>query len=190
MKSRIRERLSYANVVATLALFVALGGTSYALSLPRNSVGPKELRAGAVGRSELRKGAVGSSAIKNRAVRTSDLSSRAREGLRGRTGPAGPAGPPGPTFRAAVTSAGRPVRGNATSSEGPAIGVRLIGFAVPVDSCVATASLATVPGEGNPVPPPLGHITTDPGSGGRVLVRTYNPNGQPAPLPFHLVVAC
>ena len=43
------SRLSYANVVATLALFVALGGSSYAaLKLPRNSVGAKQIRSGAV----------------------------------------------------------------------------------------------------------------------------------------------
>ncbi len=37
---RIWARLSYANVVATLALFLALGGVSYAtVKLPRNSVG-------------------------------------------------------------------------------------------------------------------------------------------------------
>jgi len=45
----IAERLTYANVVATLALFVALGGASYAaVELPVNSVGPRQLRAGAV----------------------------------------------------------------------------------------------------------------------------------------------
>jgi hypothetical protein len=42
---RVGERLSYANVVATLALFVALGGASYAaVALPRNSVGTPQLR--------------------------------------------------------------------------------------------------------------------------------------------------
>lgn len=189
MTSRIRDRLSYANVVASLALFVALGGTSYALTLPRNSVGPKQIRADAIGSSKIRQGAVKSSAIRNRSLRTHDLSARARESLRGQTGPVGPPGPPGPTFRAAIGSLGGVNRGNA-SSEGAGYGARLIGFPLPVDACVSTASLATVPGEGNPVPPPLGHITTEPGSGGRVLVRTYNPNGQPAPLPFHLVVAC
>jgi hypothetical protein len=190
MKSWIRERLTYANVVASLALFVALGGTSYALTLPRNSVGPKQLRADAVGRSELRKGAVTSAGIRNRSIRSGDLSSRARDGLRGPAGPSGPAGPPGPTFRAAVSAVGQLVRGNAQGTSPAGAGARLIAFGVPVDACVATASLATVPGEGNPVPPPLGHITTEPGSGGRVLVRTYNPDGRPAPLPFHLVVAC
>jgi hypothetical protein len=44
-----RPRLSYANVVSTLALFLALGGASYAaLTLPRDSVGAAQLRDGAV----------------------------------------------------------------------------------------------------------------------------------------------
>lgn len=43
--SRLRDRLTYANVTATLALFVALGGTGYAATqLPRNSVGKAQLR--------------------------------------------------------------------------------------------------------------------------------------------------
>jgi hypothetical protein len=54
--SYMRERLTYGNVVATLALFVALGGTSYALAaLPRNSVGSEQIRPGAVSKSDLRK---------------------------------------------------------------------------------------------------------------------------------------
>src|SRR3954453_11317650 len=45
----MRPRLSYANVIATLALFIALGGSSYAaLKLPRNSVGSTQIRSGAV----------------------------------------------------------------------------------------------------------------------------------------------
>jgi hypothetical protein len=51
---RLAERLNYANVVATLALFVGLGGASYAVvRLPANSVGTKQLRAGAVSQSKL-----------------------------------------------------------------------------------------------------------------------------------------
>ena len=56
---RLRDRLTYANVVATIALFVALGGSSYAaLTLPRNSVGAKQLKPRSVGKSELRSGSV------------------------------------------------------------------------------------------------------------------------------------
>jgi hypothetical protein len=45
----VRPRLSYANVVASLALFIALGGVSYAVvELPAGSVGSAQLRDGAV----------------------------------------------------------------------------------------------------------------------------------------------
>lgn len=48
-RNRVTDRLTYANVVATLALFIALGGASYAaVVVPANSVGPKQLRSGAV----------------------------------------------------------------------------------------------------------------------------------------------
>ena len=44
-----RPRLTYANVVASLALFVALGGVSYAATtLPKGSVGPEQIQAEAV----------------------------------------------------------------------------------------------------------------------------------------------
>jgi hypothetical protein len=45
----MRPKLTYANVVATLALFIALGGASYAaLKLPKNSVGTKQIKKNAV----------------------------------------------------------------------------------------------------------------------------------------------
>ncbi len=45
----IASSLTYANVVATIALFLALGGASYAVAtLPADSVGPRQLRARAV----------------------------------------------------------------------------------------------------------------------------------------------
>lgn len=44
-----RPRLTYANVVATIALFAALGGVSYAAAtLPSNSVGTKQVQAEAI----------------------------------------------------------------------------------------------------------------------------------------------
>jgi hypothetical protein len=52
--------LSYANVVSTLALFLALAGgaTAVALSLPKNSVKSKPLAKGAVKTSDIAKDAV------------------------------------------------------------------------------------------------------------------------------------
>ena len=89
MIHRLREHTTYGNVVATLALFVALGGTSYAaIKLPRNSVGASELRTGAVRSAE----------VKDRSLGLGDLSPTARrllQGEKGEQGPIGPQGPPG-----------------------------------------------------------------------------------------------
>jgi hypothetical protein len=65
--TQVQGRLTYANVIATLALFVALGGTGYAaVTLQKNSVGTKQLKNGAVTTSKLHRGAVtGSKVAKN-----------------------------------------------------------------------------------------------------------------------------
>lgn len=52
--SSIRRRLSYANVTATTAVFIALGGGAYAVTLGRNSVGSRQIAKNAVGTSELK----------------------------------------------------------------------------------------------------------------------------------------
>ena len=54
-----RPRLTYANVVSSLALFASLGGVSYAATtLPKGSVGPKQIRAEAVRNGKIADGAV------------------------------------------------------------------------------------------------------------------------------------
>jgi hypothetical protein len=84
---RLKERLTFANVTASLALFIALGGTSYAaITLPRNSVGANQLRTGSVRSSEVR----------DRALNARDLSLTARRFLRAQQGAQGPRGPEGP----------------------------------------------------------------------------------------------
>jgi hypothetical protein len=67
--SRRRAPLpSPAMAVALCALFVALAGASYALTLPRDSVGPKQLRARAVTSTKLGTGAVTARALRDGAV--------------------------------------------------------------------------------------------------------------------------
>src|SRR5215211_6133863 len=105
-----RQRLTYANVTATLALFIAFGGTSYAaLTLPKNSVGSKQIRKRAVGSSELRTNAVTSRSVRNRTIRTSDLALSTRSSLRGAQGPPGQTGPPAPRARRSARWSTRPV---------------------------------------------------------------------------------
>jgi hypothetical protein len=65
---RFRPRLTYANVIASLALFVALGGSAVAAGLAKNSVGPNQLKKGAVSASKLAKQAVTSGKIAPKAV--------------------------------------------------------------------------------------------------------------------------
>jgi hypothetical protein len=74
------RRPRYAEITATIALVVALGGTSYAVTaLPRNSVGTAQLQAHAVTKGKLAVGVV----------------TRGPAGPAGRSGPQGPAGPYG-----------------------------------------------------------------------------------------------
>ena len=85
---RFRPRLSFASVVALTALFVALGGSAYALTFPRNSVGTPQLKKDAVTRPKISNGAVNSAKVANGSLLANDF----------QTGqlPAGPPGPPGP----------------------------------------------------------------------------------------------
>jgi len=82
------------NAVAYLALFVALGGTSYAaLRLPANSVGERQLKRSAVTASRLAPSAVTSSAVRDGSLLARDF--RAGQLPRGEQGPQGPAGTAG-----------------------------------------------------------------------------------------------
>ena len=57
---RFVPRLSYANVVATLALFLAIGGVGYAATrLPKNSVGTRQIRNGAVTGAKIKLSSLG-----------------------------------------------------------------------------------------------------------------------------------
>ncbi len=180
--SPARARLTYANVVASLALFVALGGTGYAaLTLPRNSVGASQIKARAVGPSEVR----------NRSLRLSDISRSARSSLRGQEGPAGPPGANGAALRAAITSGGAKTLGNATnSSHQGGTNVYSIEFAQDVSSCIYSAVLASV--QAGPVleQPPAGRITVASGGGNKITVRTFGADGAPLEAPFHLTASC
>jgi hypothetical protein len=69
----MRPKLTYANVVATLALFIALGGASYAaIKLPKNSVGTKQLKRQSVTSAKIKKGAITAAQVMSGSL-TADL---------------------------------------------------------------------------------------------------------------------
>ena len=73
MKSRFVPQLNFANVIATIALFVALGGAAVAAGLPRNSVGANQLKRGAVTPAKLKKAAVTSGKLAQKSVTAGKL---------------------------------------------------------------------------------------------------------------------
>jgi hypothetical protein len=84
----VRPKLTYANIVASLALFVALGGSSYAaMELRKNSVTSESIGREQVKASDIAKNAVTSPKVK-------DFSLLAKDFKTGQL-PAGPAGAPG-----------------------------------------------------------------------------------------------
>jgi Collagen triple helix repeat (20 copies) len=98
---RVRfRRPSSATVISLVALFVALGGTSYATVtklLPRNSVGSAQVVNGSLQKADLSKNAV--AALKG---------NRGLQGPPGVAGAAGPAGPTGPQGDPGATGARGP----------------------------------------------------------------------------------
>ncbi len=75
---QIRKRLTYANVMSSIAVFLILGGAAFAASqLPDKSVGARQLRPGAVTASKLRKNAVTAPKIKALAVKNGKLANGA-----------------------------------------------------------------------------------------------------------------
>ncbi len=182
MFRRLASHITYANTVATLALFVALGGTSYAaIHLGRNTVGAAQIKASAVGSSEVRNGS----------LRISDLSTSSRAALKGQAGPAGPQGPAGAPavgYFAAIGSGGQAFRGNAKASNhtSSGSGSYTIIFPRDVSACAYTTTLGTADGS----PPPTGQAAVSSDAQGAVVVQTTDLAGNPKDLPFHVIVAC
>lgn len=213
---RARSGLSFANVTSAAALFIALGGTSYAaVALSHNSVGAWHIRTGAVGKSEVRRGAVGRSEIRRNGVDRSeikrdavgasevrlnaiqtdevsdgsleaaDLSAAARSAL---------VAAKAVTFRTASTAAGAAVGGNVRSiAHGAASGVYTVDLGQDVSTCDYSATIGGVKtSTGIEDPPATARLATASPSTdvSKVVVKTFDANGDPLDAPFHLLVAC
>jgi hypothetical protein len=91
MLGRIRSKLTYANVMATVAVFITLGGGAYAATtLKANSVGAAQLKNGAVTNKKLAKNAVTGAKVKDGSLLAADLAPGQLP-----AGPAGAKGDPG-----------------------------------------------------------------------------------------------
>lgn len=167
----VRRLINHArsNVIAYLALFIALGGSSYAaVALPRGSVGTLQLRNGAVTMKKLAKGSVSPAKFDAKRIGGS-VRHWAKVAPDGK-----------------IKSSDEKAHDNGIARDGNYViswGQRL------PRRC---AVIATTRGTGGVLSPSAGYANTNVASGRQtaVVVNTYNAVGQPSPDAFSLVVIC
>jgi hypothetical protein len=128
--ARPGARVWYSNVIATVALFVALGGTSYAaLTITGNNVKDSSLRGVDVKNSSLT-----TSDVKNGSLLSSDFKAgQLPAGPQGAPGPHGPKGDPGEKGdRGEKGEKGDPVATNVTRRAGTPVTVNAGSAASPI----------------------------------------------------------
>ena len=96
MLRRLRPHLSYANVMASLALFFALGGVGYAAAkLPRNSVGAPQIVRNAVTGAKVKDGSLTAKDFSSTLLSSLRSANKAAAGVPGPKGDAGAKGDTG-----------------------------------------------------------------------------------------------
>ena len=91
MLQRVSKALSFANIVSMLALLLAMGGTGYALSIPKNSVGSAQIKNNAIKTSDVKDGSLLSGDFMAGQIPPGP------QGAQGAQGTQGPRGLPGAT---------------------------------------------------------------------------------------------
>ncbi len=208
----LRKRLpSPAMTVALLALFAALGGTSYA-ALSAGSVTTREIRDGTIRNADVKKGTLRAQEIKRDALtgavikeesldagRLGNVRTASRATVAERAGSAD-----GFVRQLAVSATGARSldRGGVVAVDKPAVGRYVVRFDTDVSACVPVATLAL------PAAPPASTTTTAPpparatpqtgeiaasplaGDARAVAVVTADSAGVAADRAFQLVVSC
>ena len=161
---RLRPQITYANVMATLAMFIALGGGAYAVTVPRNSVGS----------AQLKKNAVNARAVRDRSLTAKELRSGTLPvNVAGKSDDADPPTPkPGPIKTMTLK----------TSSAGPIFVIGVLRD--PFVTCGLTAACGAQWGvyvDGKPVPESGLALQADAGSGdGRTSYTLYGASARVA----------
>ena len=145
-------RLTYSGIVATLALFIALGGAAYAVGVAKNSVTSKSIKRGQVKKSDIGRGAVTGAKVKDASLLAADFAAgQIPPGPPGRPGDPGDPGDPGQdatNLFAYSGSAGNLIYGDGAagvSRTNP--GLYTVSFDRDLAGCVAMANS----GEGSPI---------------------------------------
>lgn len=190
MRGITRWRPSPATVIASIALLVALSGTSYAaFGLAPHSVGNLQLKTGAVN----------SRVLLNHGVRKIDLAPGvAISGPAGPAGPAGSAGPAGPTGPTGPSGAGAAKAWAVVKADGSLVrqsgvssvshtgtGRYTVGFGSDISACAWIATITNTDGGTQTV----GEVTTNKDTNSTVRVAT-SAGGIAADEDFAIAAFC
>ncbi len=193
MLAKLRARMSYANVVSTLALALAVGGGSaYAATkigsdglryhavtaskLANNAVTPSKVKDNSLSGRELRDNSITSADIRNGTLQAGDFAAGQL--------PKGDKGDPGVALFGVVTADGGLASGRGVTALGgtPAGGAYVATFGQDVSKCAAIATLTGGPG---------GTVTAAPTSGNPAQVTFQTREGAVGtPRAFQFAIAC
>lgn len=134
MKARRRIRLTYANVVASVALFAALGGSSYAAL----TITGQQVRDGSLSGRDVRTASLATSDVRDQTLLARDF--KPGQLPAGQVGPQGPKGDPGTN--------GNPGPQGPRGEPGPPGSARAFAAFEPPDELIAGKNLS-VPGGGD-----------------------------------------
>jgi hypothetical protein len=201
--SKVTERLTFANVMSVIAVFIAIGGGAYAAGLAKNSVKSKQIAAGAVKKSELASGAVvekkvaggavSTEKIGDGAVTTDKIADNAVTGAKvdeGSLGEVPLATEARNTLGAIVnldgslSSSAQP--GTTSTRNGVGTGFYTVDFGRSLSNCAAVASLGN---NLSNIPNP-GEIGATINFDDTVTVQTRNSAGTATDNGFQLIVVC
>jgi len=167
---KFKPKLTYANAMATIAVFVVLGGGAYATHT--HKIGPKDIKNGAVQTKKMKNGAVKTKKLSANAVKIGKI----HQPLRPRW--------------AVVHHNGSLERGRGAVDAGK-VGMSTFSYSVEFDRNVSQCSYTATPTEitgGDEI----GMITASPDGAdlNAVSVVTRDEDGVGAALSFNLQVAC
>ena len=204
MFDRIHSRLTFANVISLLALFVALGGSSYAAI----KVTGKNVKDSSLTGKDLKNSSLTGADVKNGSLLTGDFAAgqvpagqrgpKGDTGAKGETGTQGQPGEPATRYWAVVNQNGTLARGSpgatSLSSGDPPNGQYVVEW-VGSPNVATCAYVATIGPPGTGASPfadgVTGQVSVTAGSADQVSVETLSDDGASlAPNAFHVAMLC
>lgn len=191
MNRFLRLRPSPAMVVACAALFVSLGGVGYAaVTLPKNSVGTKQLKRNAVNSAKVKKYSLLRNDFKRGQIPRGPQGAQGIQGIQGIQGPKGDPGTPATKLWAYVGATGT-LRGGSgvVASSRSGSGDFRVTFNQSIVNCAATANYLRRGGDS--ALNVSNHFTIIQFQPTELMVYIFNSTlNQTVDIPFALIVAC